>query len=452
MGDRFVAEPKLPITEKLSYGLGEFAYSLPWNMVGAFLLFYYTDVALLPAAAVGTLFLTSRLLDALIDLGVGLWVDKTRTRWGRTRPFFLFTGPLFCLAFVLTFAVPAGWSLDARLIYAWVSFYLLGVLFSLGSVPLSALLPMLTAEPNQRMQLSSVRAALSAISVIVPTVATLPLVGLLGKGDQHKGFILVTAIFATVSLLLILNLFRACREKIYDDTSPHFAVLPAVRDMLRNRAWLVTFVYAVLNFIRFGTMLSVTAFFAIEVLKAPWAIGILLPAVSGTLLVGAMIAPAVFKRLGMRKGCVSALLLAIVLTLALPLLEQIPAAFLTVFVASSLAVSITMVGIFTMAADSVDWHEWTTGTRNEGLLSSGISLATKVGMALGTAAIAYTLAVAGYEPGKISEAARSAIRWSYYLWPLAIYAIQIVCILFWPMDGQHARIRADVAARKRVAT
>ena len=446
-----MAEPKLPIAEKLSYGLGDLSYSMPWNMVGAFLLYYYTDVALLPAVAVGTLFLTSRLFDAVIDLGVGIWVDKTRTRWGRTRPFFLFSGPLFCLAFVLTFAVPAGWSLDAKLVYAWISFYLLGVLFSFGSVPISALLPMLTAEPNQRMQLSSIRAGLSALSVIIPTVATLPLVGLLGKGDANRGFTLVAAIFAIVSLVLVLNLFRACREKVYDNTSPHFAILPAVRDMLRNRAWIVAFIYAVLNFIRFGTMLSVTAYFAIEVLKAPWAIGVLLPAVSGTLLVGAMIAPAVFKRLGMRTGCVVALSIAILLTLALPLLEQIPAAFLTVFIASSLAVSITMVGIFTMAADSVDWHEWTTGSRNEGLLSSGISLATKVGMALGTAAIAYTLAAAGYDPGKVSEAARSAIRWSYYLWPLAVYTIQIVCILFWPMDGQHARIRTDIAARNRSA-
>lgn len=441
-------EARLSLREKLSYGFGDFGYALLWNVVGAFLLYYYTDVAGLAAAAIGTLFLTSRLLDAAVDLGVGIWVDKTRSRWGRTRPFLLFTGPLFCIAFVLTFMVPPDWSDGARLAYAWVTFYILGVLFSLGSVPISALLPMLSAKPSERLQLSSIRAGLSALSVIVATAATIPLVGWLGGGNEWRGFAILAAIFAALSLALILNAFFACREYVHDETPPGFAVLPAVKLMLGNQAWIVTFLYAVLNFIRFGTMLSVTAYFAIEVLRAPWAIGVLLPAVSGTLVVGSMIAPAIFRRTGMRKGCLGALAIAIALTLMLPFLERQTALFLTVFVLSSLSVSVTMVGIFTMAADSVDWHEWKTGTRNEGLLSSGISLATKVGMALGTAAIAYTLALAGYEAGAVSDSARDAIRWSYYGWPVAVYLVQMVVILFWPMDGMHERIRSDVEARR----
>lgn len=86
-----MAEPRLRLTEKLSYGFGDFGYSLPYNMVGAFLLYYYTNVVKLPAAAVGTIFLAARLLDAVIDILVGVAVDKTRSRWGRTRPYFLFT-------------------------------------------------------------------------------------------------------------------------------------------------------------------------------------------------------------------------------------------------------------------------------------------------------------------------------------------------------------------------
>lgn len=442
---------RISLREKLSYGFGDFSYALVWNVVGAFLLYYYTDVAGLAAAAVGTLFLTSRLLDAVVDLTVGVWVDKTRSRWGRTRPFLLLTGPLFCVFFVLTFMVPLGWSPASKLIYAWVTFYILGILFSLGSVPINALLPMLTADPKERLQISSIRAGLSAVSVIVATAATLPLAKSLGGGSEWHGFAILSVIFGCLALALIFNAFLTCREHVHDDTPPGFAILPAVRLMLGNRAWIVTFLYAVLNFVRFGTMISVTAYFAIEVLKAPWAIGVLLPAVSGTLLIGAMIAPSIFRRLGMRKGCLISLAIATILTLALPWLEARTLVFLASFVISSLAVSVTMVGIFTMAADSVDWHEWTTGTRNEGLLSSGISLATKVGMAIGTAAIAYTLAAAGYHAHAVTETARSAIRWSYYAWPVGIYLIQIGVILFWPMDGMHERIRSDVETRRLVA-
>ena len=112
-----------------------------------------------------------------------------------------------------------------------------------------------------------------------------------------------------------------------------------------------------------------------------------------------------------------------------------------------LATSITVTAAFTMIAATVDWHDWKFGSRNEGLLSAGVSLATKLGMAVGTAAIAYGLGLAGYQPDAVSDTARSAIRWSYYGWPVAMLALQIACVWFWPMDGQQDRIRADLAAR-----
>ncbi|MBH0014568.1 MFS transporter, partial [Pseudoalteromonas sp. NZS100_1] len=121
--------------------------------------------------------------------------------------------------------------------------------------------------------------------------------------------------------------------------------------------------------------------------------------------------------------------------------------FLGLFLFAAILISLTMTAIFTMAADAVDYHEWRFGTRNEGLLSSGISLSTKVGMALGTAIIAYVLAGAGYDPKAVSDGARAAIRWSYYGWPIAIMIVQIIIIAFWPMDGRHESIRRDIAAR-----
>ena len=423
----------LRFSEKLSYGLGDFGFSIVWNVVGAFLLYYYTDVAKLPAAAVGTLFLTARLFDAAVDVGVGVWVDKTRTRWGRTRPFFLFTAVPFVLVFVATFLVPA-WSTGAKLAYAYVTFNLLGILFSLGTIPYSALMPMMTGNSAERLQLGSFRSVSTALSVIVATAATMPLVGLLGGGDARRGFALVAAIFAAVALVLILNLFWACRERWYDQTPADFAVLPAVGEMLRNRAWLVTFVFAALNFVRFGAILSVTAFFAIEVLHQPWMISVLLPGVSGTLVLGAFIAPPILRRTGIRNGCLGAIAVAIALYLVLPSTESNPAAFIAVFLTASISISVTMTAIFTMAANSVDYHERVFARRNEGLLSSGISLAIKLGMAVGGAAIAYTLAATGYAPGAVGTDAHAAIRWSYYGWPVAVLLLQAGCIMFWPMD------------------
>jgi GPH family glycoside/pentoside/hexuronide:cation symporter len=429
--------------EKVSYGMGDFACGLSWNMVGAFLLYFYTNVALLPAAAVGTLFLLSRLFDAGVDLGVGLMVDRTRTRWGRTRPYFLFTAVPFCILLVLTFTTIEG-SPGAKLAYAYVTFSLLGILYSFLAVPFSALMPMMTKNHDSRMQLGSARAIGTSVSVILATAATMPLVGILGGGDERLGFALVAGIFAVLTLAALLNLFASCRERHHDEAPRGEAVWPQIGMMLRNRAWLVTFLFCTLNFVRFGCVLSVTAFFAIEVMKAPWMIGILLPAVSGTLLLSAFIAPMIFKRTGIRKGCIAALIAAIALHILLPAIEAQHGLFLAVFLLAAILISLTMTAIFTMAADAVDYHEWMFGLRNEGLLSSGISLSTKIGMAIGTAVIAYGLGMAGYDPKAVSDGARAAIRWSYYGWPIGIMLVQILVIAFWPMDGKHARIRREI--------
>lgn len=437
---------RLSLTEKLSYGFGDFGFSLAYNMAGAFLLYYYTNVAALPAAAVGTIFLAARLLDAAVDILVGIAVDKTRTRWGRARPFFLFTAIPYCAVLILVFTVP-NWSENAKIIYAFLTFKALGILMSLGSIPYTALMPMMTRDTKERLKLGGMRSIGTSVSVILGTAATMPLVGLFGGGDQQRGFLAVAVLFAGLSLVALFALFRNCRERYEDKSSPKFAVLPAIGEMVRNRAWLVCFGFCMLYFFRFGAMLSVTAFFAIEVLKRPWMISVMLPAISGMLLLAAFIAPPILGRTGIRRGCIGAILIAIALFLLLPFTEASPALFLGLYFAASIATSVTITGIFTMAAEAVDYHEWKYGRRNEGLLSSGISLSTKVGMAVGTAAIAFSLGFAGYQPSEVTEAARLTIRWSYYGWPILLLGMQAMVVAFWPMDGLHGRIREDIAGR-----
>lgn len=437
---------RLSLTERLSYGFGDLGYSLAYNMASGFLLYYYTVIVKLPAASVGTIFLAARLLDAVIDILVGVAVDKTRSRWGRTRPYFLFTALPYCLVLVLVFSVP-DWSQNAQLVYAFLTFKALGILMSLGSIPYTALMPMMTLDTGERLRLSGMRSIGTSVSVILGTAATMPLVGLFGGGNEQRGFLATAILFAGLSLIALTLLFRNCRERFEDQTSPRFAVLPAIGEMLRNRAWLVCFAFCLLYFVRFGAMISLTAFFAIDVLGRPWMIGVLLPAISGMLLLASFIAPPVLARAGVRKGCFGAILVSIVLFAFLPATEGNPPLFLALYFLASIATSMTITGIFTMAAEAVDYHEWKFGTRNEGLLSSGISLSTKIGMAIGTAAIAYSLGLAGYEPGAVSDVARATIRWSYYGWPIVLLGLQALVVLAWPMDGLHARIRADVAGR-----
>ncbi|KQM66240.1 sugar transporter [Sphingomonas sp. Leaf16] len=430
-----LASRPLRASAKLAYGLGDFGFGLSWNMVGAFLLFFYTDVALLPAAAVGTLLLVSRLADAAIDPVIGVLVDRTRGRSGRARPWFKSGAVPFGLLCAATFWMPPLGE-NARLIWAIATFAALGILFSVINIPYGALLPMMTNRNGERLTLGSLRAAGTAVSVIVATAATMPLVNMLGGGDQRQGFLLVAALFGLVTTLTTLNLLR-CPEQVEALEAPRDrAIWPQVRAMVGNRAWNTVFLFALLNFVRFGAVLAITPFFAINVLGKPWMISILLPAVSGTLLIGSILAPPYFKRMGMRRGNLIALLAALPLFAALPLVEGSTAGFLTLYLLGSVLLSITMTAIFAMAAEAIEYHEQLTGTRNEGLLSSGISLSTKIGMALGGALVAFGLASIGYVPGKGGAEVVTGLRWLYYAPIVACLIAQMVAIARYPTIGR----------------
>lgn len=428
-----MANERLGLTERVSYGFGDLGTSLAYNMASGFLLYYYTDVVHLPAAAVGTIFLVARLLDAVIDMVVGISVDRTRSRWGRTRVYFLITALPYAMVTMLLFRVPA-WSQTAQLVYAFLTFKALGILMSLQAIPYTALMPMMTLDTGQRLKLSGMRSVGTSVSVVLGTAATMPLVGLLGQGDARRGFAAVATLFAAIGLVATLALFRNCRERYEDGSSPRFPILPAIGQMLRNRAWLVCFGFCLTYFVRFGLMMSATAYFAIEVMHRPWLISVMLPAVSGMLLLSSFVAPPILARTGIRKGSAAVLALAAVLFALLPLTEHSTAAFIAVYVAACLAPSISITAAFAMIAECADYHERLFGVRREGLLASGISLSTKVGMALGTAGFAYLLGEVNYVPGHVTDAARDAIRWAYYGSAVALLALQVVIALFWPIE------------------
>lgn len=450
-----MSSPRLSLAERASYGFGDFGYSLAYNMAGAFLLYYYTTVVGLPAAAVGTIFLVARLLDAVIDPLVGILVDKTRSRWGRTRPYFLFTAVPYVAVFIATFNVPP-WSESAQLVYAFLTFKALGIIMSFGSIPYTALMPMMTDDAADRLRLGGWRSIGTSVGVILGTAATMPLVGALGSGNEQAGFLRTAVLFGALSLFALAMLFRNCRERIADEAAPDaFRVLPAIGQMLTNRAWAVCFGFCLLYFIRFGTMLGLTIFYAKDVVGKPWLIPVMLPMVSGGLLIAAFIAPPILARTGIRNGCIGAIVLALALLAAMAGLDHasdlqlgglsVPPLLLPYF-AFSIVTSVTITGIFSMAAATADYHQALFGVRHEGLLSSGISTSTKVGMALGSALGAFVLAWAGYQPEAVSDTARADIRSAYFLVAGALLAAQAAVVWFWPMDGDwRDRLRAKAA-------
>ena len=334
-----LTDAKLSVREKISYGLGEAATNLSWAMMTSFLLFFYTNVALLPVTALGTLFLCSRILDAFADPAIGAIVDRTRSKYGKARVYLLYGCIPFAALSILTFVSPEI-STIGRIIYAYITFIALGLGFSAIGIPYSALMPMMTLDTNERMQLGSLRVIGSQAGTIVVTSLTLPLVALLGGSNQKLGFVLTIAVMSALATILYLIVFSNCRERYSIQLAKRASAISEVRDMFLNRAWFVTFVFMIFEFIRLGIMPAVTVFYALNVLKMPWVVSLLLPLMAVGFLSGAIIAPPLFKWLGKRMGNIVTMMAAIALYGIMAMLQNQIYAFLVAYTFAMLALGL----------------------------------------------------------------------------------------------------------------
>ena len=309
-------DEKLSAKEKWSYGCGDIGSNISWNMVSSFLLLYYTNVALLPVATVGTLMLVSRVFDAFIDPAIGVVVDRTKTRFGKARPYMLLAPFPLGVLLVLTFSSPPN-SLIGKLIYACITLILIGLVYSFVNIPYAALMALMTRSAHQKMQLSSLRTAGSAVGTTLVTALTIPLVTHIGF--DHHGFSIAAGIFAVVSVLAFLVVFFNTKERFVDhSTAEPMHIAATLRSLGQNRTFLVTFAFSFLNLMRLGALVGSIAYFALDVLRQPWMISVLLPTLSISSIIAAMLAPTLFRRLGIRKGNCVALLAACLLFAALP--------------------------------------------------------------------------------------------------------------------------------------
>jgi GPH family glycoside/pentoside/hexuronide:cation symporter len=438
-------------TEKLSYGLGDLASNLSWNLISGFLLYFYVNVALIPVAMAGTLMLVSMVLSALVDPVFGVMVDRTKNRFGKARPYLLYgsipLGMMLFLVFLSPFHSTAG-----KILYAYATLILLGLLYGAVNIPYGTLLGLMTRNQDEKMRLGSLRTVGSSIGTFMATGLTMPVVAAFGS-DQARGFAWVAGSFGVLLAFLFLVVFFKCKERFDDTLTRQKGVLgKAIANLACNRTWRVTFTFGFLMLARIGALISATIFFCIHVLhRAEW-ISVLLPLLSATALISAPLAPAFFKRTGIRNGNIALLLAAIALSAALPLVEQYRWAFVAIYaIIAFLSFGPIATSVFAMAANTVDQQQWLYGMRNDGLVFSSVSISTKIGMAAGTSLVAYGLAWSHFDALHVSESSVNAIRGLYYGLPAALMALQVVCIAFYTLDKLHPQIVADLNARSSMA-
>ena len=427
----------ITLKEKIGYGLGDTASQFIFSMVGGYLTFFYTDMFGISAGAVGTLFLVVRLWDAINDPIMGAVADRTRTRWGRFRPYLLWFSLPFAVVGFLAFTTPP-WGGTAKLVYAWVTYILLMMVYTAINIPYSALSGVMTAEHRERTSLNAFRMGLANIGGIIVAGATLPLVGLFGGDNQGIGFSRTMALYGVIAVVLFLLCFRTTRERISPPPEKKSGFREDLTLLFKNRPWVIVFLIGVSTFTFFTVRMSVILYYFTYLVGDQAQAGLFMSVTSVVGVFGVMFTKLVSSRLGKRGtfilGHSAALLSFSAFYIAPPKNLGI---IYALQVLGTTGFWITVPLIWSMIADTADYAEWKFGERRTGLIFSAATFSHKFGMGLGGALTGALLSAFGYQAAAAQTAqALNGLTLMMSFIPAIGSVLVIVLVLFYELNDQ----------------
>ena len=440
----------LPLREKAGYGIGDFGFNLYWANISAFLLIFYTDVMGLAAAAVGTMMLVTRLVDAVTDPLMGAIADRTRSRWGRFRPYLLFGAVPMALTGVLTWTVP-DLDPDGRLLWAYATFTLMMLAYTVLAMPYSALGGVVTGDSQQRTTQISFRFIAAFAGTTVVNWLTLDLVQWLGRGDEALGWQLTLGLYGVIAAATFATVFLTTRERVAPPPMQRSAVRQDILDLLRNRPWLVLFVLALVIMVTIVMRSGSLVYFLKYHVGRPELTGTFLGMYSVALAVGAALTPVMTRHVDKRRLMMWLMAGVGALSCAMYFVpsDQVWALF---------AIN-TLIGLllgpksplaFSMYADCADYTEWKTGRRATAMTFAAATFSQKLGGALAAAAIAWMLAAMGYVANEAqSDASRHGIALLLTVIPGAVALLAAWVMRFYPLDDAALHdVQRDLQARR----
>lgn len=440
----------LSLKEKVSYACGDVGSNFYWRVFDVFLFIFYTDVFGLSAAAVGTLMLVTRLIDAFSDPLMGALADRTNTRYGKFRPYLLWGIIPIAAAGVLTFTVPDV-SDSNKLIWAYATYIFMMLAYTFINVPYGALLGVITSDTQQRTNLTSFRfiGAFSGGSLVA--YLTPELVQYLGQGDEAFGWQLTMGLYGGIAGLLFAITFYATKERISPPPEQKTSVLQDIKDLGQNKPWLVLFGLALIIMITISLRASSGTFYFKYYVQRPDLIGSFAMVYMIALAVGAAITPILTRFFDKRRLLM--ILMAIVATLSL-VFYFVPSDSIGLMFILQILIGLALGPksplVFSMYADTADFSEWRTGRRATAMIFSAAAFAQKLGGALAGAMIGGVLASLGYVANQAqSGASEQGIVLLVTLIPAIFAAASVPLIWFYPLDDTKLHsVQNDLQQRK----
>ncbi|MFS2223118.1 glycoside-pentoside-hexuronide (GPH):cation symporter [Pantoea sp. B65] len=427
--------------EKFGYGLGDAACNLVWSTIMLFMAYFYTDVFGLVPVHMGTMFLAVRALDAVFDIYIGAIADRTRSKNGQFRPWILWFAIPFGLVCMMTFYTP-DLAYNGKLIYACISYTLLSFFYSTINVPYCAMVNNLSRSSAERVSLQSWRFAMSACGGLMVSVAALPLVAWLGKGNLQQGYFYSMMFISVLGIILLFFCYAATKEKYIAEPDVNRSTVGAdLRILLKSREWLSLFVLNIVNLVAVIFKTGVIIYFCNYVINRPDLSSTFLTVALVSGLAGALLSASVFKNISKVKGFKICMLAEVVMLVALYFVpDNAIIAILALLILINFVQLLATPLQWAMLSDVVDIIELQSGKKLSGIVFSTNLFAIKLGIALGGALIGWLLAWNGYVGGVAQQSAAAAhtIRLLFTLYPAFLVLLLVVIIRYYRPDNDIA--------------
>ena len=442
----------LSIFERFAFGCGDGGCNIIYTAMTGFLLLYYTDYAGVNAGAVGIIMLISRVFDGISDLVMGNIVDHTHSRFGKARPWILRMCIPFALAGVLLFSVPADWTSNAKLIYVFITYNLVStVIYTAINVPYSALNALMTQDPYERSVLSVFRNLLATAGSLFINTYTLKLVEFFG--DNAAAWSKTFGVFGLVSVILFLITFAGCKERVRaagvaEGETQKVSTKDAFLSLFKNKYWIIVTVMLALIFISMALYGGATVYFAKTVLNDRNLVTPIGNAVYIAQIVTMFIVAFFVKKFGKR----NVMLAGCVFNIAGFVFMLLTSNYVLIMACSVLrGVASACMGatMWAMVSDTIDYGEWKTGNRTEGVVNSACSFGYKIGNGLGSAILGWIITLGGYVDTAEVQSAQAifSVKLAFAIIPVIIYVVIIVLLQWYKLDKEFDGIIADLKAR-----
>ena len=441
---------KVNLKEKIGYGLGDAASSMFWKLFGMYLMFFYTDIFGLDAAVVGTMFLITRVWDSAFDPVVGVLSDRTESKWGKFRPYLLWIAIPFGIMGVLTFTTP-NFSDTGKIIYAYITYSLMMMVYSLINVPYASLLGVMSSNPKERTALSSYRMIFAFGGSILALILIEPLVKLFSNlGSEVNltfGWSAAAVVFAVIAIVFFFCTFAWTKERIKPIKETGNSLKEDIGDLFKNKPWWILLgagiAALIFNSIRDGAAVYYFKYYAIA--PESFDLGIIGSALSLTTvylvlgqaanILGIVFVTPISNRIGKKKTYLGAMCFATIFSVAFYFIGKDNIAMMLVLqvLISACAGSIFPL-LWAMYADIADYSEWKTGRRATGLIFSSSSMSQKFGWSIGGALTGWLLAYFGFQANVTQTAeAQEGIRLMLSILPAVGTVLSVIFISIYPL-------------------